>query len=83
MNKKAQAEELLEEFNLCWRARPKHNAVDIQLEKDSCAKWAYHLNSRLAWGTDDEIVEAYEKLEPKLKKLKEKVIIEILQNGTI
>ena len=29
-----QAAELLNEFELCIKARPKHNAVDIQIEKD-------------------------------------------------
>lgn len=77
------ARQLLDEFNLCLAAKPKHNAVDVQLEKDSCGKFAYHLNTQLGWGTENEIAEACHQLEPRLKKLKEKVVIEILQNGTI
>ena len=77
------ARQLLDEFNLCLAAKPKHNAVDVQLEKDSCAKWAYHLNTQLGWGTENEIAEACHQLEPRLKKLKEKLIIEILTNGTV
>ena len=75
------AQQLLEEFNLCIRAKPKHDAVNIQLEKDACAKWAYHLNTQIGWGTENEIAEACYQLEPRLKKLKEKLIIEILQHG--
>lgn len=83
MDWKLHAQTLLDEFNLCQRARPKQNAVDLQLEKDSCAKFAYCLNSRLGWGTDDEIAEACYQLEPRLKRLREKLIIEILQNGAL
>lgn len=83
MDWKLYAKELLVEFNHVMQARPKHNAVDIQLEKDSVAKWAYHLNTQLGWGTENEIAEACHQLEPRLNRLKEKVVIEILQNGTI
>lgn len=83
MDWKLYAATLLEEFNLVIQAKPKHNVVDIQLEKDSCAKWAYHLNTQLGWGTENEIAEACHQLEPRLKRLREKVVIEILQNGTI
>ncbi len=80
---KSRADLLLEEFNLCIKAKPKHNAVNIQLEKDSVAKWAYHLNTQRAWGSDNEIAEACHQLEPKLKQLKEKLVIEILQHGPV
>jgi hypothetical protein len=75
--------QLLEEFNLCLQARPKHNAVDVQLEKDSVAKWAYHLNHQLGWGEERDIAEACYQLEPRLSALKEKLVMEILQNGTV
>lgn len=77
---KVRAEELLEEYNLCCRARPHDNAVDIQIEKDSCAKWASHLATQRSWASDHEIAEACNQFEPRLKRLKEKVIIDIL-NG--
>lgn len=83
MDWKLYAEQLIVEFNLCMQAKPMHNAVDVQLEKDSCAKWAYHLNTQLGWGTENEIAEACYQLEPRLKKLKEKLIIEILGHGTV
>jgi hypothetical protein len=63
------------------QARPKHNAVDFRLEKDQCEKWAGHLNNLLAWGTESEIAEASHQLEPRLIRLKEKLIFEVLKYG--
>jgi hypothetical protein len=83
MDWKAHAETLLEEFNLCIRAKPKHDAVNIQLEKDSVSKWAVHLNNQLGWGTENEIAEACHQLEPRLTELKKKLVFEILQNGSV
>ena len=80
---KARADELLEEFNLCIRAKPKHDAINIQLEKDTVAKFAYHLSTQRSWGSDVEIAEACHQLEPRLRQLKEKLIIEILQHGPV
>jgi hypothetical protein len=80
---KQRADEMLAEFDLCCRAKPKHDAVNIQLEKDSCAKWAHHLNTQRSWGTDLEIAEACNQLAPRLKQLKEKLVMEILTNGPI
>lgn len=77
------AEELLKEFELCCRAKPRHDAVNIQLEKDTCAKFAYHLSTQRGWGTDNEIAEACYQLEPRLKRLKEKLVMEILTNGPV
>lgn len=78
---KTRADELLEEFNLCMKARPRHNAVDVQLEKDSCAKFAYHLSTQRGWGTDIEIAEACHQLEFRLTRLKEKIVLEVLKHG--
>ena len=80
---KQRADELLAEFDLCCRAKPRQDAVNIQLEKDSCAKFAYHLATQRGWGTDIEIAEACHQLEPRLQRLKEKLIIEILTNGSV
>jgi hypothetical protein len=80
---KTKADVLLEEFDLCCRAKPKHNAINIQLEKDSVSKWAVHLNNQRGWGTDTEIAEACHQLEPRLNELKKKLVFEILQNGSI
>jgi hypothetical protein len=83
INWQDRADELLAEFDLCWKARPRQNTVDIQLLKDSCAKWAHHLNTQRSWGSDLEIAEACHQLEPRLKELKEQVIIEILTHGSL
>ncbi len=80
---KARADELIEDFNICLRAKPRHDAVNVQLEKDNCAKFAYNLNTQRAWGNDNEIAEACYQLETRLHKLKEKLIMEILTNGSI
>jgi hypothetical protein len=80
---KQRATELLDEFDLCCRAKPKHDVIDIQLDKDSVAKFAYHLATQRGWGTDAEIEEACCQLEPRLQKLKEKLVMEILTNGPV
>lgn len=77
------ANKLLEEFYLVSRARPRHNAVEVQIEKDSCNKWANHLSRQLNWGSDHEIFEACSQLESRLTPLREKVILEILKHGTV
>jgi hypothetical protein len=77
------ADELLREFDLCCKAKPKHDAINIQLEKDAVSRWAVHLNNQRGWGTDNEIAEACHQLEPRLQKLKEKLVMEILTNGPI
>lgn len=83
MNYREHANALLEEFTLCCRAKPKHDAIAVQIEKDKVAPWAYHLNSQLAWGTDSDIAEACCQLETRLVQLKEKLIMEILTNGNV
>jgi hypothetical protein len=80
---KARADTLLAEFDQCCRAKPRHDAVNVQLEKDACAKFAHHLNTQRAWGTDNQIAEACYQLEPRLQRLKEKLVMEILQHGTV
>lgn len=77
------ADELLAEFDLCCRAKPRHDAINVQLEKDTCAKFAHHLNTQRAWGTETEIAEACYQLEPRLQQLKEKLVMEILTNGPV
>ena len=81
MTHREKAQEVLDDFKMCYVAKPKHNAVDLQIEKDTCNKWATHLNNLLTWGSEQEIAEACHQLEPRLKRLKEKIIIEVLQHG--
>jgi hypothetical protein len=76
-----QAAELLDDFYRCLRSKPKHNAIGLQIEKDTCEKWAGQLNNLIAWGSDAEVTEAYYQLEPRLKKLKENIVIEVLRHG--
>lgn len=80
---KARADELIEDYNRCCQARPRHGAVDVQLEKDAVGRWASHLATQRSWGSDNEIAEACYQLEPRLAQLKEKIVIEILTNGAI
>lgn len=80
---KSKADLLLEEFDLCIKAKPMHDAVNVQLEKDAVAKFAYHLSTQRSWGTDNEIAEAYYQLEPRLQELKKKLVFEILKNGAV
>jgi hypothetical protein len=75
------ADQLMEEFNMCCRARPSNNTVDVQIAKDTAAGWAYNLGTQRSWGTDADIAEACRRLEPILQHLKEKIIIEVLTHG--
>ena len=75
---KARADELLAEFDMCIRAQTMHNTVEVQIAKDATAKWAHHLSTQRSWGSDLEIAEACYQLEPKLKQLKEKIVLEVL-----
>jgi len=75
---KARADELLAEFDMCCRARPMNNTVEVQIVKDVAGKWAVHLNNLRAWGSELEIAEACHQLEPRLKQLKEKIVLEVL-----
>ena len=83
MDWRQRADELLEEFNACCRAKPKHDAVSFQLEKDKISKFAYHLATCRSWGTDNEIAEACHQLESRLIPLKEKLVMEILTDGNV
>jgi hypothetical protein len=84
MNYKAHAEKLLHEWALCNTARPKNNiVVDFQIEKDACSIWAVQLIHALNWGSELELAEACNQLESRLKPLKQKLVIEVLKNGTV
>ena len=80
---KSRADILLEEFDLCCKAKPRHDAINVQLEKDACAKFAHNLNTQRKGGSDFEIAEACHQLEPRLQQLKEKLVMEILTNGPV
>lgn len=83
MNIRQQAEQLLAEFNTCITARPRSNAAEVQLEKDTVSHWAVYLNRQLAWGSDIEVAEACHQLAPRLDSLKKKLVFEILKHGSV
>lgn len=83
MTPREHAEQLFEDWRLCQNARPKNNAVDIQLDKDVLKSWISYLVRQLTWGSDAELQEACYQVESRLKTLKEKLVIEVLKNGSI
>lgn len=83
MTPQEHAKQLLEEWNLCEKARPKNNAVDIQLDKDIMKPWVSYLSRQLNWGNDIELQEACYLFESRLRELKEKLVIEVLTNGSV
>lgn len=83
INSVDRANQLIEQYNLCMQAQPKHNTIEVQMEKDACAKWASHLATQRSWGSEAEIAEACNQLEPRLKQLREKIILKILSYGAI
>jgi hypothetical protein len=83
MDWKQRGYDLLAEYNACCRARPYHNAIDVEIVKDACSVFASQLNTQLNWGTEQDIEHACLLLEPRLKKFKEKVVMDILSNGTV
>jgi hypothetical protein len=84
MDYKELARELLDEWNLCLNARVPKDVVSLQLVKDRCSSFAYVLDQEYAWGTsDEELKKACQALAPELKKLKEKIVFEVLKDGKI
>ena len=83
MTSQDRAKQLLLDWALCSKARPKHNAVNIQIEKDTCGRWAVHLIHNMNWGSELELTEACNQFESRLKPLKEKLVIEVLKNGSV
>ena len=83
MDYKEHANKILREWSLCSIARPRNNAIDIQIEKDVCSRWAVNLIQNLNWGSEVEIAEACYQLQSRLEPLKQKIVIEVLQNGSV
>lgn len=83
MDYQEHAKELLREWALCSNAKPKNNVVDIQINKDALAPWAAHLVHQLNWGTEQDLAKACHQLESRLKRLKERLIIEVLKDGSV
>lgn len=84
MNPQQRGEELLVEWNMCKHARPKSDAINLQIERDELERWANNLARNLNWAPDNvSTAEAVYQFEHRLKAYKEKAIIEILKNGAI
>ena len=84
MTPQEHARRLLEEWELCRNAKPKNNAVDIQLDKDVLAPWAVHLTRHLEWyDSENALQKVCYQFESRLTVLKEKIIIEVLKSGTV
>jgi hypothetical protein len=83
MNYKEYATQLIQDWQLCVNAKPKHDAVDIQLEKDRCEEWAIQLMTISMWGSPRELAETCNQFESRLNALKEKIVIEVLKNGAV
>ena len=83
MDFKKHADNLVKEWTLCLDARPRHDAVNIKIEKDQCEEWVIHLMKIRLWGTENELTEACYQVDSRLKILKEKLTIEVLTNGAV
>lgn len=83
MDFKSYADNLIKDWTLCLDAKPKHDAVELRLQKDRCEEWAIQLMSARMWGSESELAEACYQFESRLKLLKEKLVIEVLTNGTV
>ena len=80
---KLKGQALLEEWYFYKSTRPRDHVFDIQADKDELQKWATHLQTALLWETNgNKIVKICHQFEYKLKQFKEKVVIELLKNGS-
>jgi hypothetical protein len=77
-------EQLLEEWALCKNAKPKSDAVNLQIERDALERWAINLSRNINWAPDNvSTYEAIHQFESRLKSYREKIIIEILTHGSV
>ncbi len=79
---KAYADQLLQEYEECIIAKTMHNAIDLQLEKDALAASARNLSLKRSLGTDEEVENAIYQFKPKLEQLQQKMVLELLKNGS-
>ena len=77
-------EQLLEEWALCKNAKPKSDAINLQIERDSLERWANYMSRNLSWNpTHADTAESIYQFESRLKSYREKVIMEILTHGSV
>ena len=81
---KAKGQTLLQEWYFYKSSRPKGHAIDIQTDKDDLQQYANLLQTALLWETNgNKIVKICHQFEYKLTQFKEKVVIELLTNGSV
>jgi hypothetical protein len=74
---------LLDEWYICRNARPRQHVLDIQVDKDEVSKWADHLYKTMMWSSDpNEIAECCYQFESRFNAFKDKILIELLTNGS-
>jgi hypothetical protein len=84
MNIQQHGELLLEEWALCKNARPKSDAINLQIERDALEYWANYLSRNLSWHPAHvHTAESIYQFESRLKSYREKVIVEILTHGSV
>jgi hypothetical protein len=84
MNLQQRGEQLIEEWALCKNAKPRSDAINLQIERDELERWANNLARNLNWAPDNvTTAEAVYQFEYRLKSYREKVIIEILTHGAV
>jgi hypothetical protein len=84
MDPREHADALFREWALCKNAKPRSDAVSLQIERDELEQWAQHLSRNITWAPDElSTVEILHQFETRLTHYREKVIIEILTHGTI
>jgi len=83
MNLKDHANHLIQEWRLCADPRPRTDAVGVRRVKDRCEDSAIPLMTTSMWGSADDLSEACHQFESRLKILKEKIVIEVLKNGSV
>jgi hypothetical protein len=77
-----QARLLLEDWAKCRNARPRSNAADVQISKDQLESKARRLGWMLTWDST-HLDESCETFAYELEQYKKKVVLEILQHGSI
>ena len=83
MDFQTRARELLDEWELYRKARPREHVLSIQFDKDQMSTWAVHLRRAMMWGSANEVAEACHQFEQRLTQFKDNIVIELLTNGSV
>lgn len=74
---------LLEDWQVYKTAKPRTHVLDIQRDKDMLASSALELQSNLLWKDDlTELEKNCQRFETMLTEFKDKIVLELLTNGT-